>query len=141
MDILTDKNPANDQGVTPLHLAAEMGHIESVEIIFEWADDKCPMDFDEGWTPFHLASKEGHLSIVQFFLKNLELPKDNENNTPLHLAIEYFQNEVFQEIYYAINDINSVNRNGESLIEFAERVDNFEVVEFLKKRKRIKAQN
>ena len=52
---MDDKNPANVNGCTPLHKAAENGHLKTYEIIMGWVDDKNPKS-KNGWTPLHSAT-------------------------------------------------------------------------------------
>ena len=57
---------------TYLHLAAETGQIEAIEIAFsEEEDENITNRFGE--TPFHLACVNGRFEIVQFLLKNSDL--------------------------------------------------------------------
>ena len=60
---LENKNPADDIGNTPLHLAAKYGCLEIVKYIADHLEDKNPADH---WanTPLHLAARKGNLKIV-----------------------------------------------------------------------------
>jgi ankyrin repeat protein len=58
----------NKNGLTPLHDAAQIGHLEMVKIILEYAIDKNPEDND-GVTPLHDAAQIGHLEIVKIIME------------------------------------------------------------------------
>jgi len=52
---------------TPLHLAAENGHLSVVEyLINQKADIIVKGDFDR--TPLHFAAKNGHLRVVEYLV-------------------------------------------------------------------------
>ena len=55
---MKDKNPADKEGYTPLHLAAFKGHLKVFQFIFCEIEDKCPKTH-EGWTPLHFAAAQG----------------------------------------------------------------------------------
>ena len=44
------KNPANHNGLTPLHIAAEMGHFDLCKLIIANVSNKHPLD-NNGQTP------------------------------------------------------------------------------------------
>ena len=61
-------NPKNENdGTTPLHLAAESGQLSIFEYIFKKTEVKCP-ETNEGITPFHLAAKNGHFAICKLII-------------------------------------------------------------------------
>ena len=82
-----DKNPADDFGYTPLHLAISGGHLEVCMLIVESVKDKNPGD-NFGNTPLHWAADLGHFLICQLMLDNAKdkNPKNNLGSTPLHYA-------------------------------------------------------
>jgi hypothetical protein len=49
LELANDKNPANNNGVTPLHRAVQNGHLDIVKLILRYANDKNPADKDD-WT-------------------------------------------------------------------------------------------
>lgn len=52
---------------TPLHYAADFGHLMVVNLLLPKMVEKNPRDFD-GWTPLHSAATNGHLGICQTML-------------------------------------------------------------------------
>ena len=93
--MLEDKSKAhylvneNDQyDNTPLHLACEMGFLDTVRELLKYGADIDNKNEDEQ-TPFHLAAKNGHVEVVQSLLRrdqNAIFDKDEDDNTALHLA-------------------------------------------------------
>ena len=96
-------NPKDVQGVTPLHVAAQKGHLAIFKLIFDQilipvsrpADPstykdmvKNPQETYAGNTPLHFAVRNGRSSIVHTILKNLEWvhPQNRNGQTPLDLA-------------------------------------------------------
>jgi len=76
--------------MTPLHSAAQRGHLEVVKAITNVLADKDPKD-PHGYTPLHAAASFGHLSIVEYLLKfekdvNIQTDSYWKNRTPLHWA-------------------------------------------------------
>ncbi len=55
------------KGCTALHLAAQAGKLETVEVLLEAGANPDTKNYD-GWTPLHLASQFGILYIVQALL-------------------------------------------------------------------------
>ena len=60
--------PAASTGLTPLHLACEMGHLEVVRLLLEASATLEPMD-SEGLRPLHTAAKRGHLEVLEELLE------------------------------------------------------------------------
>ena len=61
------KNP----GLTPMHLAAENGHLELVQLIQYKTDVVNPAN-GKGWSVLHSAALNGQLEIIQEISKELE---------------------------------------------------------------------
>ena len=61
---MDDKNPANNGGFTPLHIAAKNGYFEICKLIIDNVDHTNPAD-NNGSTPLYLAAQNGHLGIFK----------------------------------------------------------------------------
>ena len=57
-------NPKDDYGKTPLHYAAENGHLGVCQLILEKVHEKNPKD-DYGMTPLENADLNGHSEVVE----------------------------------------------------------------------------
>ena len=82
---------ADDQGETPLHLAARKGHTGSrlLERMLKFPGlDLNAKDGERGWTALHGAAQRGRADIVQLLLDaGAEVnPLDDSGCTPLDLA-------------------------------------------------------
>ena len=91
LDISRIKNPANEDGRTPLHMAAANGHIGVYSLICENANHKNPPDL-ERVTPLHLAAKKGLLLMCRSILTYVPEEKsslDENGKTPCDLAKEH----------------------------------------------------
>ena len=75
---------ANDQyDNIPLHVACELGFLDTVKILLELGSDIDNKNEDEQ-TPFHLAAAQGHKEVVQCLLgedSNAIFDKDEDDNT------------------------------------------------------------
>ena len=67
-----DKNPSDMKQETPMHIAAENGYHEVIEIFLEILDDKNPPNAN-GWTPLHFAANRGHTECVRVLLEDTEV--------------------------------------------------------------------
>ena len=74
-------------GETPIHYAAEYGHLEVCQLIIQTVDEKNPKN-NEGRTPLHYAARWGKASICELIMKNIwnKNPKAFDGSTPLHEA-------------------------------------------------------
>ena len=88
-----NKNPKDDDGITPLHLASEKGYLDIVRFIVPFLSDKNPKagaELNEK-TPMHSAALRGHLNIIQYLCENIEgdiNPSMSNGSTVMHCAAE-----------------------------------------------------
>ena len=70
IQIVENKNPADDFGMTPLHYAAEIGNLELFELIMNLVENMNPIN-NEGETPLCLAAKNNQYEIfnIEFQFK------------------------------------------------------------------------
>jgi hypothetical protein len=68
----------DDLGRTCLHIAASLGHFETVEVLLELNADLTVKDKESGWTPLHRAIYFGHVK-VSLLLINTARERDGEN--------------------------------------------------------------
>ena len=82
-----ERSQDNNDGLTPLHHAALLGHAGVARCLLEAGADKDRGNFDGG-TPMHDAAENGHVQVVRSLL-DASANQDNgncEGVTPLHLA-------------------------------------------------------
>ncbi|KAL2940286.1 Protein ACCELERATED CELL DEATH 6, partial [Bienertia sinuspersici] len=106
-----------------LHIAASLGHVDLVSFILDRWPRLMVEGNSEGDLPIHSALKSGKLKTVEALTSCLRLPgneavadevlraKNGEENTPLHIALEYDYREMAKELVelypraaYAMND-------------------------------------
>eukprot|EP00636_Phaeomonas_parva_P007065 CAMPEP_0118877630 /NCGR_PEP_ID=MMETSP1163-20130328/17856_1 /TAXON_ID=124430 /ORGANISM="Phaeomonas parva, Strain CCMP2877" /LENGTH=256 /DNA_ID=CAMNT_0006813361 /DNA_START=22 /DNA_END=792 /DNA_ORIENTATION=- len=82
-----DPRLRSPQGTTPMHTAAENGHLECAQVLAENGFDLGALD-EGGNTPSHLAAKGGHLDLIRFLCDQLVVmsAENNAGDTPLALA-------------------------------------------------------
>ena len=74
---MENKNPSDNLGWTPLHIAAENGHLDIVKYIVQDLDERNPKTIN-GETPISLARDINHHEIVTFLEEGLSMPMDVE---------------------------------------------------------------
>jgi ankyrin repeat protein len=74
--------------VTPLHLAAEMGHIRAVRLLLKMGAN-INAQFSSGQTPLMSACMSGHVDVVAELLKSgADVTLKMEGHTALHIALK-----------------------------------------------------
>ncbi|XP_028798364.1 protein ACCELERATED CELL DEATH 6-like [Neltuma alba] len=81
----------DNDGFFPIHLACSGGHVRVVEELLKYYPDPTEMLDKNGRTLLHAAAKSGKYEMVRYILLHPKLEfminhKDNDGNTPLHLA-------------------------------------------------------
>ena len=59
----------DSKNATPLHLAAEEGEFDAVQLLLQYSADVHAQD-DEGQTPFMRATEKGYTKIMQLLLEH-----------------------------------------------------------------------
>ena len=163
---LLKKNPAslditNNQGQTPLFLAAREGHLEVVKFFVEEAKaDAFIKDKQFGATPLHWSAWNGNLDLVKYLVKinpeSIDIT-NNQGETPLEVAkrctassadcssvVEYLKTLSIHEaakegnlgvVKYLLKknpaSVNISNGNGETPVHLAAKKGHLQVVKFL----------
>ncbi|XP_042482226.1 protein ACCELERATED CELL DEATH 6-like [Macadamia integrifolia] len=83
---------SDTHGYFPIHIAARMGHVDIIKLFIE----HCPGSWElrtvkEKENALHVAVRSGNENVIRYILKTRKLEKllnekDEEGNTPLHLA-------------------------------------------------------
>ena len=90
-------NVRDKNGTTPLHCAAERGHVESLQLLIEAGAEKDERDEGpegmmplHGATPLFIAAENGHLGVIRHLVE-VGAHKDqaaNDGTTPLFIAAQ-----------------------------------------------------
>ena len=122
---------------SPLHIAAEAGHVALCEFILKITKDKNPgmkMDNFEGWTPLHVAAHCGHMLICSMIMDEIQdkNPGDEDGYTPLHAAAAGGHLETFKMIMdKAKTEINPSNNEGWTPLHAAAKRGQREMCKFI----------
>ena len=133
-DLSTILNPLNQDGLTPLHVAAISGRKDLCQLIMKNLADKNPKSTQNeplyGLTPLHLAAREGHLSICELILKNVDNknPYDKLRRSPLNMAARRGHLSICRLLYENAHDIT--DRDLCLLLEAAVYGGNYDICKF-----------
>ena len=103
----------DDDGRTPLHIAAWWGRLKVVRYLAEKVEKVNVNAGDEdGHTPLHIAAQRGELEVVRYLAEKVEKVNvnagDDDGQTPLHIAALTGKLEV---VRYLAEKVEKVNVN------------------------------
>uniref|UniRef100_A0A2S2Q1I3 Ankyrin repeat domain-containing protein 27 n=1 Tax=Sipha flava TaxID=143950 RepID=A0A2S2Q1I3_9HEMI len=118
-------NYKDEQGLTPLHIAAFYGYPLIIELLLEYGSDINALD-NFSRTPAHYAALRGQQNALLFLLHNNALMiGDNEGNTPLHLCCSNGHDVCVKALLYFMEfsdsklDINVQNNQGDTSLHLS----------------------
>lgn len=94
-------NDTDQEGRTPLHIAAAEGRSEIVEYFLDTELINVNATKRNGNTPLHEAVLGGHIAVIKLLLSAKDIDvnaKNNDGSTPLHLAVECDHFDVVKEL-------------------------------------------
>ena len=130
-----DPLSVDDNGDTPLHLAALYGREEVAKLLV--TKFMCPVDCVNNrlQTPLHYACSRGYLNLVRMFVHELNADlnaRDTDNNTPLHVAALNGHNNLVKCLLDEFHCSPTIKGfKGESLLHLASGAGHVEVAEML----------
>ncbi|KAI4332974.1 hypothetical protein L6164_017836 [Bauhinia variegata] len=108
----------NTKGQCAIHLACKSGH---VEVVKEFLQQEWPVATSllnkKGENILHAAANNGKENVVKFLLRSFKIDKsiingkDNDGNTPLHLASKHFYPEVLFSLTQDKRTILNIQNN------------------------------
>lgn len=122
--ICTSKTYSN--GFFPVHLASKSGHVRVLQKLFQHCPDAGQFVTRKGQNILHVAAKYGKENAIRFILKTPDLEllineKDNDGNTPLHLATSNWHPKVVSSLSWDRRvNLKLVNDEGFTALDVAE---------------------
>ncbi|KAJ8450464.1 hypothetical protein Cgig2_002149 [Carnegiea gigantea] len=121
---------------SPLHIAADLGHLDFVNKILESKPELAEeRDHKQGCTPLHLSAAKGHLEIVNVLLAvnpNVCLERNDIGRNPIHVAALKGQKLVLGKLLevrpQAAYERTSI---GETVLHLCVKHDQLETLKFL----------
>ena len=125
-------------GQTPLHKAAERGHLSVCQSILKYSKELLDNVDYTGYTPLHYAAENGHFEVCRFFIRSMEdkNPETCNGLTPLNCAVRYRHFKVCKLIIDNLDDKNPRSRNAFfgcwTPLEVAEKYGHTEIETYIK---------
>lgn len=117
MNLDADLKIRDSLAFTPLHYAAEFGHLEIIQ--YFWmsglsVDDKAmAFSSQSAITPLHLAAGNGNLDVIQFLVTQVGVnTRTSSGLTPLHYAAHKGQLDALKLLIASGADVNEANNLG-----------------------------
>ncbi|KAL5009293.1 hypothetical protein ScPMuIL_014874 [Solemya velum] len=112
LQLKVDKTIFDDDGLTPFHIAVQVGSKECVDILAEH-DDKI-LDSQDAWgyTPLISAILQGNLEMCQHLVDkgaDVDQSERRKKRTPLHLAVYKRRIDIFELLLKANAKLNVVD--------------------------------
>ncbi|GLT92809.1 hypothetical protein SLE2022_106250 [Rubroshorea leprosula] len=126
----------NQEGETPLYVAAENGHAMVIEELVTYMDlETASIPARNGFDAFHVAARQGHVDVLNELLQlspNLVMTTDLSGTTALHTAAAQGHIEVVNLLLETDSNLAKIARNnGKTALHSAARMGRLEVVKSL----------
>uniref|UniRef100_A0A8C0UHD9 Ankyrin 1 n=1 Tax=Cyanistes caeruleus TaxID=156563 RepID=A0A8C0UHD9_CYACU len=120
-------------GLTPLHLAAQEGHVLVADVLVKHGVTVDAMT-RMGYTPLHVASHYGNIKLVKFLLQHQAdvNAKTKLGYTPLHQAAQQGHTDVVTLLLKHGASPNEISTNGTTPLAIAKRLGYISVTDVLK---------
>uniref|UniRef100_A0A3Q3GL98 Ankyrin 1 n=1 Tax=Kryptolebias marmoratus TaxID=37003 RepID=A0A3Q3GL98_KRYMA len=119
-------------GLTPLHVASFMGHLNIVKILLQKGASPSASNVKVE-TPLHMASRAGHFEVAEFLLQNAAPvdAKAKDDQTPLHCAARMGHKELVKLLLDHKANPNSTTTAGHTPLHIAAREGHVQTVRIL----------
>lgn len=136
-----DINSSDNDGNTPVHLAAKEGNLDVVKYLIEVKEVDLNAKDNNGNTPLHLATGEGRLDVVKYLIDEKKADfnvKNDDGWTPLHCAAEKGKLDVVKCLIDEKKaDFNVKDNYGQTPLHAAAYWGNLDVVKYLIDEKKV----
>ncbi len=124
-----DVNATDEKGRIPLHLAAKIGRYSIVKYLVEHGSDVHKKD-DSHKTPLVYAIEKNRIKVIIYLSKKVNSTEKREEEDELFRAVK---EDDLSSLSYNLTrrDINSVNKDGKTVLHIASEEGNLEIVKFL----------
>ena len=127
-----DGDTDNENGDTPLHVAAHHNSIELAELLLEHGAEVNTKDINKV-TPLHVAARHKNVELAKLLLEHsAEVNTKNKNGvTPLHVAARHNNVELAKLLIEQAAEVNTKNNDGDTSLQEAARHNNVGVAKLL----------
>ncbi|KAM1803514.1 hypothetical protein ACFX12_029488 [Malus domestica] len=125
-------NSTDQEWMTPLTLAAFIGHRRVVAEFLNHCPDLRESCDGEGRNILHVAAAYGRVNVVRYIigkhdLQVLSKQRDQSGNTPLHIAVQNWHPKIVKILClfhsYERANLNSLNNAGMTALDLAEKTE------------------
>ncbi|KAJ7981448.1 Protein ACCELERATED CELL DEATH 6-like [Quillaja saponaria] len=116
----------NQDGLLPIHVASRGGYVDILKKLLQHCPDLNELLTKKSENILHVAAKNGKVDVVNYILKSPELKmllneKDEDGNTPLHLAAMHWHPKVVSSLTWDNRiSLKIVNDDGMTALDVSE---------------------
>jgi len=126
-------NSKDENWMTPLHMAAEQGHVNVVTFLLSNKAEVSTANIVNS-TALHSAAEKGHANIVELLLTSGACVNLRTSKTPLHVAAGANQKNVVELLLAKGADVNARDVSGETPFDWAMHRGHKDVADLLRQR-------
>jgi ankyrin repeat protein len=131
-------NQADEDGITPLHVACHKGHFEVAKSLLHMTNIEVNLASHRGLTPLYVASTAGHFQIVKMLLMMDKIQVNQASNkelTPLFVACHHGHTRIVELLLEAdgIQVNHATINDGRTPLYVASQKNHLDIVRLLLK--------